>query len=477
MKLLRRPASIRLRLTLWYAGAMVVVLTVYATAVYVFVSRSASQVLDARLQSDFEWPREMLYSVPDGSIESYYDREDTVSSPWLQVWSLDGELLFATRNAEQNPVPSAEELAREANGRIVTIESMVPPHRVLTGRSQVGVEPVVIQVAESEFPMREDLAELLFILMLGLPLGVAAAGMGGYFLARRALAPVNRMVERARFITAERLRERLPVENPEDELGRMATVFNETLTRLESSFEQMRRFTAHASHELRTPLTAIRSVGEVGIRQHRDEHAYREVIGSMLEEVDRLAQLVDRLLMLSRIELNPEDLSSDLVDLSRLAAEVAGQLGVLAEERQQTVELVAEPGLFWVGDRMMLRQAVMNLVDNAIKYTPEGGRVTLRVAEEPPNIVLEVSDTGPGIPAGLEARVFESFYRVDQSRSREPGGAGLGLAIARWAAEVSRGRLTLERTSGEGSTFRITLPSPGASTGSPPVGERAALSG
>jgi heavy metal sensor kinase len=456
---------------------MVVVLTVYATAVYVFVSRSASQVLDARLQSDFEWPREMLYSVPDGSIESYYDREDTVSSPWLQVWSLDGELLFATRNAEQNPVPSAEELAREANGRIVTIESMVPPHRVLTGRSQVGVEPVVIQVAESEFPMREDLAELLFILMLGLPLGVAAAGMGGYFLARRALAPVNRMVERARFITAERLRERLPVENPEDELGRMATVFNETLTRLESSFEQMRRFTAHASHELRTPLTAIRSVGEVGIRQHRDEHAYREVIGSMLEEVDRLAQLVDRLLMLSRIELNPEDLSSDLVDLSRLAAEVAGQLGVLAEERQQTVELVAEPGLFWVGDRMMLRQAVMNLVDNAIKYTPEGGRVTLRVAEEPPNIVLEVSDTGPGIPAGLEARVFESFYRVDQSRSREPGGAGLGLAIARWAAEVSRGRLTLERTSGEGSTFRITLPSPGASTGSPPVGERAALSG
>jgi heavy metal sensor kinase len=456
---------------------MVVVLTVYATAVYVFVSRSASQVLDARLQSDFEWTREMLYSVPDGSIESYYDREDTVSSPWLQVWSLDGELLFATRNAEQNPVPSAEELAREANGRIVTIESMVPPHRVLTGRSQVGVEPVVIQVAESEFPMREDLAELLFILMLGLPLGVAAAGMGGYFLARRALAPVNRMVERARFITAERLRERLPVENPEDELGRMATVFNETLTRLESSFEQMRRFTAHASHELRTPLTAIRSVGEVGIRQHRDEHAYREVIGSMLEEVDRLAQLVDRLLMLSRIELNPEDLSSDLVDLSRLAAEVAGQLGVLAEERQQTVELVAEPGLFWVGDRMMLRQAVMNLVDNAIKYTPEGGRVTLRVAEEPPNIVLEVSDTGPGIPAGLEARVFESFYRVDQSRSREPGGAGLGLAIARWAAEVSRGRLTLERTSGEGSTFRITLPSPGASTGSPPVGERAALSG
>src|SRR5262249_9366571 len=163
-------------------------------------------------------------------------------------------------------------------------------------------------------------------LLLGLPLGVAAAGLGGYSLARRALAPVDNMAERARLITAERLKERLPVDNPEDELGRLATVFNETLTRLEPSFEQMRRFTAHASHELRTPLTAMRSVGEVGLRGKRDEPAYREIIGSMLEEVDRLSHLVDRLLTMSRADTGVAALSTETVNLCELAEEVASQL-------------------------------------------------------------------------------------------------------------------------------------------------------
>src|SRR5947208_10910981 len=172
-----------------------------------------------------------------------------------------------------------------------------------------------------------------------MPIAVVVAGLGGYVLARRALCPINRMAERARSINAERLNDRLPVDNPDDELGRLATVFNETLTRLESSFEQMRRFTADASHELRTPLTAIRSVGEVGLRGRRDEAAYREIIGSMLEEVDRLALLVDRLLTLSRADTGQTKLSIDIVDLSELAEEIAEQLGVLAEEKNQSIQL------------------------------------------------------------------------------------------------------------------------------------------
>ena len=179
---------------------------------------------------------------------------------------------------------------------------MIPPYRILTGKTRVGGISLVIQVAESEGPMREYLRDLLLVLLFGLPLAVAIAGLGGYSLARRALAPVDRMAEQARLITAERLKERLPVDNPSDELGRLATVFNETLMRLESSFDQMRRFTADASHELRTPLTAMRSVGEIGLRGKRDAAAYREIIGSMLEEVDRLSLLVDRLLTLSRAD-------------------------------------------------------------------------------------------------------------------------------------------------------------------------------
>src|SRR5262249_34446616 len=289
------------------------------------------------------------------------------------------------------------------------------------------------------------------------PIAVFVAGVGGYLLARRALAPVDRMAERARLINAERLNDRLPVNNPDDELGRLATVFNETLTRLESSFDQMRRFTSDASHELRTPLTAIRSVGEVGLRGRRDEAAYREIIGSMLEEVDRLALLVDRLLMLSRADTGKAQLSADVVDIPDLAEEIAEQLSVLAEEKNQSIKVRFDAVPRWTGDRVMLRQALLNLVDNAIKYSPVGGKIEIRVEQSPDGTVIDVTDTGPGIPIELRSRVFDRFYRVDKARSRENGGTGLGLAIAKWAVEVNGGRLTLEPTNTVGSRFRITL--------------------
>src|SRR5438128_11662630 len=192
----------------------------------------------------------------------------------------------------------------------------------MSGGARIGGRPVLVQVARSEGPIAQNLGQLIYMLLLGLPFAVAVAGLGGYLLARRALAPIDRMSERARSINAERLNDRLPVDNPDDELGRLAGVFNETLTRLESSFDQMRRFTADASHELRTPLTAIRSLGEVGLRGRRDENAYREIIGSMLEEVDRLALLIDRLLTLSRADTGEAKLSTEVIDIPRLADEV-----------------------------------------------------------------------------------------------------------------------------------------------------------
>jgi heavy metal sensor kinase len=308
--------------------------------------------------------------------------------------------------------------------------------------------------------MRDHLRDLLFIFLLGLPIAVAIAGLGGYYLARHSLAPVDRMAEQARLITAERLTERLPVDNPRDELGRLATVFNQTLMRLEASFDQMRRFTADASHELRTPLTAMRSVGEIGLRGRRDPAAYREVIGSMLEEVDRLSLLVDRLLTLSRADSGESMLSRDRVDLCELAEEVTTQLVVLAEEKQQSLVVQAGRPSMCVGDRMVLRQALLNLVDNAIKYSPVGGQIAVKVSTTTGGMaVLDVSDTGPGIPVDLRPRVFDRFYRADRSRSRENGGGtGLGLSIARWAVEVNGGQLTLEDSDGAGATFRITLP-------------------
>ena len=457
----RPPLSIRVRLTLWNVSAMIVVLGVYVASVFVFVSRMESGGLDQILHDDYLWAAEMLDQDPDGTITwpTSNDTGSPVDGPWLQVWSPDGSLLYRTLIARNNPLPETDLLAMEANDEIVSVAAVSPPYRVFSVETRIGDEPVVIQVARSEFVMRRDLYQLLVVLLLGLPLSVAAAGLGGYTLARRALRPIERMADHAQSITAERLEDRLPIDNPKDELGRLAFVFNDTLTRLESSFEQMRRFTAHVSHELRTPLTAIRSVGEVGLRGRRKESAYREIIGSMLEEVDRLAGLVDRLLTLSRAETGPAKLTLDAVDLFALAGEVATQLEVLAEEKQQTISLErtgAPPE--WRGDRTVLRQALLNLVDNAIKYTPVGGRITVRVEGSSSGVILEVSDTGPGIPESLHSRIFDRFYRVKRMPVSEQEGTGLGLSIAKWAVEGNGGRLTLQESSSSGSTFRITLP-------------------
>ncbi len=303
--------------------------------------------------------------------------------------------------------------------------------------------------------MKQQMRELAVLLILGLPVAVAVAGIGGYALARRALAPIEQMTSHAQTITAERLSDRLPVDNPEDEMGRLAAVFNATLGRLEQSFEQMRRFTADVSHQLRTPLTAIRSVGEVGLRSgHRDEAAYRGIIGSMLEETDRLAVLVDRLLTLSRTEMHQTTLAREPVNLVELAEDVVGHLGVLAEEKGQSLLIDASGTPTALADRVVLRQALINLVDNAIKFTPAGGQVALRVSGSNGNAVVDVADTGPGIPQEARERIFDRFYRADESAT---SGSGLGLSIAKGAVEASGGSLTLHRSDAGGTTFRIRL--------------------
>jgi signal transduction histidine kinase len=207
---------------------------------------------------------------------------------------------------------------------------------------------------------------------------------------------------------------------------------------------------------LRTPLTAIRSVGEVGLRGPRDTAAYHGIIGSMLEEVDRLAVLVDRLLTLSRAETRQAMASVEEIDLRSLADEVAAHLGVLAEEKQPAIVVESSGTPHASADRMAVRQAVINLVDNAIKFSPAGGSIRLRVWETPREAVIDVIDSGPGIAPGAWDRIFERFYRA-KGTTGETKGAGLGLSIARGAVEASGGRLTLEKSGAGGSTFRIAL--------------------
>ena len=456
-----RSHSIRVRLTLWYVAAMIVVLAVYAAAVLAFVNRSVSTALDQRIRDDYFFAAATVDEAPDGMItwpsagDLLLDEDELL--PWVQVWSADGKLLFRNAEAERVMIPEGQMLATQADNQIVTVPGDGAPLRVLSRVSYIGPRRVVIQVARSEAQMRGELRQLVLILALGLPLAVAVAGIGGYTLARRALRPIERMTERAKVITAERLSDRLPVHNPDDEMGSLANVFNETLGRLELSFEQMRRFTADVSHEVRTPLTAIRSVGEVGLREHRDDAAYRGIIGSMLEEVDRLTSLVDRLLTLSRAETGESRLQVEEIDLRALGENAAAHLAVLAEEKGQTivVEGVGTPHAY--ADRLVLRQALINLVDNAIKYSPAGGRIRIRVAETADEAMVEVIDSGEGIDPASRARIFDRFYRAGHVGEQRPG-VGLGLSIAKGAVEANGGRLTLEVSGGTGSTFRIVLP-------------------
>lgn len=437
---------------------MLIVLMAYASAVLVFVSRKASAALDDRLRSDFEWAAAMADLEPDGTLKWFdNDPDGTREGPWLQAWSA-GRVIFRTAVAERNAIPDTERLATRPDQGIFAVSTPRSKVRVLTGVAHIYSRAVVLQVARSEASMREELGQLAILLLLGLPLGVAGAGAGGYFLARKALLPIERMARRAQTITAARLSDRLPVDNPDDELGRLALVFNDTLGRLESSFGQMRQFTADVSHALRTPLTAIRTVGEVSLRGPRDAETYRAVIGSTLEEVDRLTTLVDRLLAMARAEATSTTLSRQPVDLSELVEEVATELRAFAEEKQQVLTVVAHGRPLGVVDRVILRESVVNLVDNAIKYTPEGGQVELRLWDRAAAAVVEVSDTGPGIPDHAQGRIFERFFRGGAAlRARDAGGTGLGLSIAKWAVEAHGGELQVRSTS-RGTTFRITLP-------------------
>ncbi len=307
--------------------------------------------------------------------------------------------------------------------------------------------------------MDAELQELFIAIAIGLPVALVVAAVGGYSLARQTPAPIEQMSAQAQTISAERLGRRLQVENPDDELGRLARVLNDLLARLETSFEQMRRFTADASHELRTPLTAIRSVGEGTLRAPRVDPACREVIGSMLEEVERLTTLVDALLTLSRAEGGHVGLKREPVALWDLTREVASHLSVLAEDRRQQIDLGSDDGLAPVyGDRAVLREALINLLDNAIKYSPDGARIAVRLRGMNGRASVEITDQGPGIAPEHQERIFERFYRIDKARSRQLGGAGLGLAIAKWAIDAHGGSIELESHIGSGSTFRVLLP-------------------
>lgn len=456
--------TLKLRLTLWYAAATAVVLGVFAWVAYEVVEHRLSAELDRQLRIDFDLVEAQLDVDATGKIRwlvqgAHGDEGFARLSAWFEVWSEDKQLLFRhwpVREADiKNPLPAP----LGSSLRFQTIELEEGLHvRVMERPARIHERGVVVRVLRDESDMRRTLREIVEVFLLAAPLAVLLASLVGYFVARRSLMPVAAMAGQARQITSESLGERLPVRNPHDELGQLATVFNQTLQRLENSFAELKRFTADASHELRTPLTALRTVGEVALRQGDNPAALRETIGSMLEEAQRLNDLIESLLTLARMESGKVSIQPESVRLAEIAADVRDSLNVLATEKHQALEVAGDDSVTVTADRLLLRQALVNIVHNAVRYSPPQTRITIRTLRRDGLACIEVTDQGPGIASEHLPKIFERFYRVDTARSRDAGGHGLGLAIAKWSVERQGGRIEVESAVGKGSTFRLLLP-------------------
>jgi heavy metal sensor kinase len=458
--------NLRTRLTILYASLLAVGLLLYAGGVSVLFLHNLREQLDSSLDRDVETVEGALTAGP-GGVPQIGEREREADEGkldpgyLLEVWSTDGKLLYRREQLhgqDRGFVPGGKPASGPESVHSVRLPSGMRL-RSLSLVHHLGVgDAVVVRLAVSEEPLWREFWEMVAVLGVGLPVTVLLVALAGYLVAAHALKPVDSMAQRAAQITAEQLSERLVIENPDDELGQLGMAFNATLARLERSFDQLRRFTADASHELRTPLTAIQSVGEVSLRMSGDVSYYRDTIGSMLEETNRLAQLVDSLLTMARADAGRIQLHKDEINLFEVASETAGLLEVLAEEKQQTIQVDGNRSITLIADRTILRQAFINLVHNAVKYSPTNGDIRIHIRETEHDAIVEVQDSGPGIPPDDRARIFERFYRVDKSRTRAAGGAGLGLSIAQWAVSMHGGTIEVECEPNPGSIFRISLP-------------------
>jgi heavy metal sensor kinase len=330
-------------------------------------------------------------------------------------------------------------------------------------RFSFSQQPGTIVVLQSLFHQSEFLETLAGTFAVVIPVTLVIAGLGGYFLARNSLSPVVAMSEQARSIGSENLDARLSVRNPDDELGHLAQSFNGLLDRLSASFDRQKRFVADASHELRTPVAILCGETEVVLaKDDRTQTEYRETLRILADESKRLKRIVEDLFTLARADAGQYPLSYSDFYLDELAAECATNVRTLAAAKQITLTCKPSGEALIRADEALVRRMVLNLLDNAIKYTPAGGSIGLRVEDRDGVYDLSVTDSGPGIPTDLHARIFERFFRADKARSRKEqdggGGAGLGLSIGTWIAGAHNGKLELTHSTAEGSTFTAILP-------------------
>ena len=459
--------TLRGRLTLWYTAVL--------TAMLALLGATSVMMLDHGLRSNLD---DSLRSVARAIAES--DRRPPFFSPGIEdtLESMLGPQLaerffqLLDRYGQPDPrlvprvspkLPLSAEALRNAERGQATLETVglrpksEKSFRLLTWpvvRNNATVN--IVQVAMSLENVEATRSRFILVLLILAPVALAGSALGGWFLARRALRPVDAMVEAARRIEAEDLTKRIPDLSSDDELGRLAAVLNDMLARLERSFGAVRQFSGDAAHELRTPLTILKGEIEVALKSSDAPDEIRQALVSCLEEVERLNSVVEDLLLMARMEGNALSVRPTRVNLAQVLEDVAPALNELAARARNSCTLSPAPPLLIEGYESLIFRLVFNLAENAIKYTPAAGKIEISLQQQNSSAVLEVTDNGPGISPDAQEHVFDRFYRGDPAR--EGSGTGLGLALVRSIVHLHHGNIRVFSALGEGSCFRVVLP-------------------
>jgi heavy metal sensor kinase len=459
--------SLSFRLVTWYAGLLTIVFVTLGALTFLLVrhnlegnlletqNRRAQQIADTLVAAV---ARTGEGAVPY-QIEDLYSPE--ANDRFIRVTRDDGHLLYASGTPKDHSFDPAVVAPAAWRGPVeFKRKETIPGSDLLIAAvpHSVGGRRYLVEVGVSGSRVEEVLSEFLIMLAVGLPVAVFVAVAGGFMLVRRSLEPVDRLARKAEDITQHNLSDRLPEMRTGDELERLSTSLNLMISRLEEAVQTSKRFLADASHELRTPLTVLQGELESLAQRPQQPVEMAERLGSLLEETTRLSGIVEGLLALSRLDAGEAQAEWVEFDLAELAATTADQMCLLAEDKDITVTCEAARGITVKGDRARLKQVIVNLLDNAIKYTGRGGSVKLQISRQNGDAVLDVVDNGVGIPAESLPHVFKRFFRVDDSRSREQGGAGLGLSIVKSICTAHGAQVEVSSKPGEGSRFRIRQP-------------------
>jgi heavy metal sensor kinase len=469
--------SIKFKFTLWYLAVLGIALASLSVGAYYYLSNTLYQSLDDSLElraTQISNIREALRSVAEGQFQ-----EELGEVVYFYFYAEDQLLYLAPRDIS---VPVSSEMVEQAitgQSTFATVETsegvelrvfatpFTPSETIMVPAAagdmpsppapMVNIESAALVIGRPTEGIKQALDRLLHTLMIAVPVTLAAAGGGGVFLVRRALKPVDEITQKARGIEERDLSQRIEVKT-RDELGRLASTLNDMIARLEKAFKRQRQFTSDASHELRTPLAVIEAESTLTLQKKRTVAEYRQSLKTIAQEAARMSLIIDQLLSLARADSEKGSPSFEAVSLGELLGELSSDLEVLCRNKGLELELAQMDDSVVKGDRLRLRVLFMNLLDNAIKYTPSGGKISVSARPEGEMVVVSVSDTGSGIPAADLPHIFERFYRVDKARSRAEGSSGLGLSIAQHIAEMHGGRIEVESELDKGSTFRVWLP-------------------